>query len=91
MIYLSLNELKLVGKNRGIKDYENKSADHLIKINSESKTKICLSKKKIKEIKKKKNIDEQDINFAKPKIKKWESLYDIKNPKNIFILKIKNV
>ena len=52
MISLSLNELKLVAKNRGIKDYENKSEDDLIKILSELKTKISVSKKKIKSIKK---------------------------------------
>ena len=31
MINLSLDELKLVAKNRDIKDYENKSKEHLIK------------------------------------------------------------
>ena len=31
MINLSLNKLKLIGKSRGIKDYENKSKDDLIK------------------------------------------------------------
>ena len=44
MINLSLNELKLIEKNRGIKDYKNKS-EYLIKILSEPKTKISLSKK----------------------------------------------
>ena len=32
MLNLTLNELKLVAKSRGIKDYENKSKDDLIKI-----------------------------------------------------------
>ena len=44
MINLSLNELKLAAKSRGIKDYENKSEDDLIKILSEPKTKTSLSK-----------------------------------------------
>ena len=35
MINLSLNDLKLVAKNRGIEDYKNKSEDGLIKILSE--------------------------------------------------------
>ena len=35
MIDLSLNKLKLIAKNRGIKDYKNKSEDDLIKILSE--------------------------------------------------------
>ena len=55
MLNLSLNELKLVAKSRGIKDYENKSEDDLIKIVSELKTKRSLSKKKIKSIKEKFN------------------------------------
>ena len=37
MISLSLNELKLMAKSRGIKDHENKSEDKLIKILSEPK------------------------------------------------------
>ena len=52
MIDISLDELKLVAKNRGIKDYENKSEEDLIKILSESKPKINIPKKKLKEIKK---------------------------------------
>ena len=50
MINLSLNELKLIAKSRNIKDYKNKSENDLIKILSEPKPKINLSKKKIKEI-----------------------------------------
>ena len=46
MVYLSLDKLKLVTKSRGIKSYENKSEDDLIKILSKLKTKISLSKKK---------------------------------------------
>ena len=42
MIRLSLNELKLIARNRNIKDYENKSEDDLIEILSEPKTKISL-------------------------------------------------
>ena len=48
MINLSLDELKLLTKYRGIKDYENKSEDDLIKILDET-AKTSLSKKKIKE------------------------------------------
>ena len=50
MINLLLNELKLIAKNRHIKDYESKSEDDLIKILSEPKIKISLSKKRIKKI-----------------------------------------
>ena len=52
MINPSLDELKLVAKNRGIKNYENKSEEDAIKILSKQKSKISIPKKKIKEIKK---------------------------------------
>ena len=54
IINLSLDELKLIAKSRSVKDYENKSKQDLIKIKilSELKLNISLSKKKLKEIKK---------------------------------------
>ena len=52
MINLSLDELKLVAKNRNIKNYENKSEKDLKEILSKPKPKINISKMKIKEIKK---------------------------------------
>ena len=52
MINPSLNELELNAKSRNIKDCKKKSENDLIKILSDSKPKIDLSKKKIKEIKK---------------------------------------
>ena len=52
MISLSLNELKLITKSRSIKNYKGKSEEDLIKILTEPKPKINLTKKKIKEIKK---------------------------------------
>ena len=76
MINLSLNELKLIEKNRGIKDYKNKS-EYLIKILSEPKTKISLSKKRIRDIKQK--FHESRYKFSKSKINGIRrSLYDIK-------------
>ena len=48
MLNLSLNELKLIAKSRSIKGYENTSEDDLLRILSEPKTKISLSKKKMK-------------------------------------------
>ena len=90
MINLSLNELKLIAKNRNIKDYKNKSEDNLMKIFREPKTKISLSKKRIKNIKEKSN--EWKHIFSKSKINEIRrSLYDIKNPKNIFGSKIKEI
>ena len=47
MINLLLDELKLVAKNRGIRDYKNKSEDDLIKILSKRKIKISLSKNRM--------------------------------------------
>ena len=78
MINLSLNELKLIAKSRNIKDYKNKSENDLIKILSEPKPKINLSKKKIKEVKK--DFRELRYGFSKSKINKFRrSLYNIKN------------
>ena len=67
MISLSLNQLKLVAESRGIKDYENKSEDKLIKILHETRPKISLSKKRIKEIGEK--FNESGGNFSTSKIK----------------------
>ena len=50
MINLSLDELKLVAKNRNIKDYGNKSEKDLIKLFSKPKPKIGMNKKKLEEI-----------------------------------------
>ena len=58
--------IKPVAKERGIKDNENKSGDDLMKILSESKTKISLCKKKIKDIKEK--FCESRYKFSKSKI-----------------------
>ena len=66
-INLSLNELKLVAKRRGIKGYENKSEDDLIKILSEPKTKASLSKKKMTDIRK--DFNRSRYKFSKSKIK----------------------
>ena len=77
MIILSLDELKVIAKKRGIKDCENKSEDYLIKILCEPRTKLKLSKKRIKNIK-------EDFNklihmFSGSKIKHIrENLYDMK-------------
>ena len=85
MIHLSLDALKLVAKNRGIKDYENKSEEDLIKILSESKTKIIIPKKKIKEIKKYFN----ERKFSKSEINKFsKSLYDI-NHRNLSVADVR--
>ena len=48
MINLSLDELKLIAKSRNIRDYKNKSENDLIKIFSEPKPRINLSRTKKK-------------------------------------------
>ena len=88
MILLSLNELKLIAKNRSIKEHENKSEDDLIKKLNKPKTKISLFKKRIKNIKEK--FNESRYEFSKSKVKEIRrSLYNIKSPKNLFGSKIK--
>ena len=52
MLNLTLIKLKLAAKSRGIKYYENKSEDDLIKTLNEPKTKTTLSKKKVRDIRK---------------------------------------
>ena len=80
MINLSLNELKLIAKSRNIKDYKNKSENDLIKILSEPKLKINLSKNKIKEIKK--DFSKLRYGFSKSEINEFRrSLYNTKNQK----------
>ena len=80
-INLSLNELKLISKNRNIKDYKEKSENDLITALSEPKTKTTFSENKIKEIKK----DFSKLRYGFPKnlsvseIKKTEkNLLDLK-------------
>ena len=52
MINQSLDELKLVARNRNIRDYENKSEKDMIKALSKPKPKIKIDKKKLEEIRK---------------------------------------
>ena len=82
MINLSLKKLKLLVKNRGIKDYNNKSEDDLIKILSAPKPKSSLSKKKTKDIKK--DFHKLRDRFLKPKIKGIRrNLHGMENKKNL--------
>ena len=88
MINLSLNELKLIVKSRDIKDYKEKSKEHFIKILSEPKPNLNLSKKKIKEIEK--DFSELRYSFSKSNINRFRrSLYNLKIRKDISTSKIK--
>ena len=62
MINLSLDELRLLARNRNIRDYENKSENDLI---SEPKPKIKINKKNLEEIKK--DFNELRHKFLKEK------------------------
>ena len=77
IIDISLDELKLIAKSRGTKDYENKSEDDLIKILNKPKIKIILWRKKIRDIKE--DFNKLKYGFSKSKIKEIrKNLYDIK-------------
>ena len=89
MINLSLDELKLIAKSRSVKDYENKSEEDLIKILSEAKPKIGLSKKKIKVIKK--DFSKLRHSFSNSKIEFRKSLYDLKTQRNLSAAEIKEI
>ena len=82
MTILSLDKLKLIAKDTGVKDYKNKSEDDLIKIPSESKTKIYLSRKRIKGIRK--DVNKSRHMFSRSKIKQIrKNLHDVKNQKSL--------
>ena len=88
MINLSLDELKLVAKNRNIRHYEKKSEGDLIKILSEPKPRISITKKILKEIKK--DFSELRHKFSKEEIDKFrKSFYNIKNHKNLYASEIR--
>ena len=69
MTILSLDKLKLIAKDTGVKDYKNKSEDDLIKIPSESKTK---------------DVNKSRHMFSRSKIKQIrKNLHDVKNQKSL--------
>ena len=80
MINLSLDELKLVAKNRNIRNYGNKSEKDLIKILSEPKPKIKINKKKLEEIRK--YFKELRHTFSRKEIdayRKLQTSFNIRN------------
>ena len=90
MINVSLNKLKLIEKNRGMKGYKSMSKDELIKILSKADAKITFSKIRIKKIRKEIN-KLRDI-FSEPKIKVFRrSIYEIESRKNLHTRKTKEI
>ena len=83
MIKLFLNELRLITRDRNIQDHGNKSEDDLIKIFSEPKPKISITKKKLKEIEK--DFRELRHKFSKNEIDKFrKSFYNMNNRRNLY-------
>ena len=90
MINLSITELKLIAKSRGIKGYKNKTKDELTKVLSKPESKINFLKLRIKEIRE--ELNELRDRFSKPKIKEIRrSLYEIENKINLSTQKIKEI
>ena len=90
MLNLSLDELKLIAKKRGIKGYKSMSKDDLTKILSKPKTKTSLSKERIKDIKE--DFNKSKDRFLKQKIKEIRrNFYKIENKKNLSKSKIKEI
>ena len=88
MLNLSLKELKVIAKMRGIKDYKSMSEDELLSALNLSK--INFSKPRIE--KTRKEFNESKHKFSKSKInEKKKSLYEIENEENLFASKIKEI
>ena len=93
MLELSLNELKLIAKSRGIKGSKSMSKERLLSVLSEPKlaeSEENFDNERFKKIKK--DFNELRNRFSKPQIKEIRrSLYDIKNQKNLSKSKIKRI
>ena len=88
MINQSLDELKLVARNRNIRDYENKSEKDLIKALSKPKPKIKIDKKKLEEIRK--DFNKLMHTFSKKELDKYrKAFYEFKNYRYLFTSEIK--
>ena len=93
MLNLSLNELKLIAKGRGIKGYKSMSKERLLSALNESKSvksENDFDDERLKTIREKFNKSRDK--FLKPKIKEIRrNLYEIKNKKNLSQSKIKKI
>ena len=85
---LSLNELRLIAEHRNISDYENKSAEDLIKALRGPKARLGIKKNKFKKIKE--NFHNLRHEFSKKDVDKYRKLfYDIANHRHLSELEIK--
>ena len=85
MLNLSLNELKLIAKGRGIKGYKSISKERILSALNESKSvksENDFDDERLKKIREKFNKSRDKV--LKPKIKEIRrNLYEIKNKKNL--------
>ena len=87
---LSLNELRLIAEHRNISDYENKSANDLIKALRASRPRLGIKKNKLKEIKE--DFYNLRHKFSKKDADKYRKLfYDIKNYRHLSELEIEEI
>ena len=103
MVNLSLSELKLIAKFRGIKGYKSMSEDELLSAFNapeslkeseknfvDTKPKLNFSKPRIEKIRK--EFNESIHKFSKLKINEnRRNLYEIENEKNLLTLKIREI
>ena len=90
MINLSLDQLQLVAESRNIRDYDKKSKKDLIKVLSEPKPKIGISKKKLEEIRE--AFSELKHKFSNEEINKYRKIfYDIKSYRHLSASEIEEI
>ena len=93
MLNLSLNELKLITKSTGIRDYKSMSKEGLLSALSESE--LLESEKNLDNVKIKKireGFNKLKDRFSKPKIKEIrKNLDEIENKKNLSKSKMKEI
>ena len=84
---LSLNELRLIAEHRNISDYENKSANDLIKALRGSRPRHGIKKNKLKEIKE--DFHKLRHSFSKKDADKYRKCFcDIKSYRHLSKLEI---
>ena len=85
MLYLSLNELKLIARSKHIKDYKSMSKERLVSVLNKSKSvegEKNLDNARIKKIRE--DFNELRDRLLKPKVKEIrKNLYEMENKKNL--------
>ena len=90
MLDLSLDELKLIAENRGIKGYKSISGERLLSALSKPKLIKNFDNERLKKIRE--DLNKSRHKFSKSKIKESrKNLYEIENKKNLSTQKIKQI